>query len=252
LNNIYRRDFIDYYADDKIPEYPPNVKRKLLINMIIDKLIAEKITFDSKVDDDKIKETISAYYKGSVSDDVYEKLKKIILLKGYIKESISFDIPEKEIKDYYDSHSDEFFTKESVLVSQLFFKDESVAKKIYKLIRSDHSKFSEYANIYNEEPYKSKNGNMGWMERGELPTALENVVFKMRKGTVSKPTCSDYGYHIFWLKKKVYSKSIPFENAKERIKRKILENKLNLRYDEMIKNLIKDNEIYVDEEYIYK
>ena len=250
---IYEKDFREYYADKDIENYPPNVKRKLLNNMLTDILISREVK-NIEVDREEVDEVLKKSYGDSIPDKVRSTLENIYKLKKYLQKGneIEIEIGEDEIKEYYDENSSKFYTKKSILASQLFFKKKEKAEEIYKKVRWNKEKFKEFTSKYNEEPYKSNQGNLGWVEYGELPTEIENAVFEIKSGRISRPVKSEFGFHIFWVRKKAGSKYIPLEEAKPRIKKILLEKKINKKYSGLIKNLMQKYKIYINEDYIYK
>ncbi len=249
---IYEKDFLSYYGDRDILSYTPEVKRKLLINMIIDKVVTEELK-NITLPDTETKIVLKQL--GNINNDETKKiLNNIYILHHFLKQKVSmnFDISENEIKNYYNANINKFYKKEALLISQLLFKDKDKSLEIYKELKKDKSKFADYAKIYNNEPYSENGGNLGWIEHGDLPTALENIVFHLRIGRIAKPRKTTYGYQIFWIKKKRKAKYITIQDAAPEIKRAILQKKINKEYASLVENVFKLNNIFINERYLYK
>lgn len=56
--------------------------------------------------------------------------------------------------------------------------------------------FEEVAKLKSLCPSKKKGGNLGWFGRGQMVKEFENAAFLMKKGELSKPIKTQFGYHI--------------------------------------------------------
>ena len=60
--------------------------------------------------------------------------------------------------------------------------------------------FVELARKYSEDGDACRrNGSLPWLTKGQTVKAFENVAFSLKKGEISKPFLSEYGYHIVKL-----------------------------------------------------
>ncbi len=77
------------------------------------------------------------------------------------------------------------------------------AKDIYQLaeVLQQDPRFSLYAMQFSQSPSAANGGSLGWVAKGRLPAALENVFSKLKEGQVSKPVAYGNDYYIFKLEK---------------------------------------------------
>jgi peptidyl-prolyl cis-trans isomerase SurA len=60
--------------------------------------------------------------------------------------------------------------------------------------------FNELAKKYSEEPSAQQSGgDLGWVGRGAMVPAFEAMAFKLKKGEISQPFESPFGFHIMQL-----------------------------------------------------
>ena len=87
--------------------------------------------------------------------------------------------------------------------------------------------FSELATKYSDDKKTGVNGgDLGWLRSYDLLEEFENEMVKMKKGEISKPFTTKYGYHIAFLYDKVENKDLkPF--AEER---NVIAQELTKRY----------------------
>ena len=63
-----------------------------------------------------------------------------------------------------------------------------------------HGKFFEdVAKAISLCPSKKQGGNLGWFSRGQMVKEFENAAFSLKKGEVSKPVKTQFGWHVIKL-----------------------------------------------------
>lgn len=65
-----------------------------------------------------------------------------------------------------------------------------------KLDRGE-SDFASLARLYSADPSGTRGGDLGWVYPGDLHPVMEQTVAKLKKGDISEPTKTPYGWHIF-------------------------------------------------------
>ena len=61
-------------------------------------------------------------------------------------------------------------------------------------------KFEDLAKRFSKCPSKSKGGNLGWFNKGDMVPEFENAAFSAQKGAVVGPVKTQFGYHIILVK----------------------------------------------------
>lgn len=65
-----------------------------------------------------------------------------------------------------------------------------------KILKKEIS-FEEVAKQFSQDPgSKDKGGEVGWVERGQTVPEFEETAFSLKKGELSKPIRTTYGYHL--------------------------------------------------------
>ncbi len=165
-----------------------------------------------------------------------------LLIEKFTYELIKeIDVEEEEVSQYYEEHKEEFLRPERVKVSQILFKNEEKAiETLKKLKNASEENFREVARRESLGVEAWKGGEMGVYERGQLPFEMEGVVFSLKEGELSPVLESSYGYHIFRLDKRYEPELISLEEATPEIKIKLLNQKIRKFISDYL-NELKEN-----------
>jgi len=158
------------------------------------------------------------------TDVLFDKL----LVEKYTYEFVkNIEVKEGEIKEYYKLHKRDFFQPERVRVSQILLKTEDEALVILEKVKtSTEESFRKIVREESTGLEADKGGEMGVFEMGQLPFEMEEVIFSLDEGEISSILSSAYGFHIFRLDKKYGSELISESDASLKIKGMILDQKI--------------------------
>ncbi len=131
-------------------------------------------------------------------------------------------LSDKEIKNFYDLHKDEYKQNEMRDVSYVLFPVKPTEKDTVRIysdfdrIRerlANGEKFSNLANEYSEDPsVKSNNGDLGYFDRNAMVKQFSDAAFDANIGDVVGPVKSPYGLHLIFVEDK------KTENGIEKVK----------------------------------
>jgi peptidyl-prolyl cis-trans isomerase SurA len=62
--------------------------------------------------------------------------------------------------------------------------------------------FQRLASQFSQAAGAANGGDMGWVQEGQLPEELDEILGRMKKGEISQPVRSLAGYHILYLREK--------------------------------------------------
>jgi foldase protein PrsA len=134
----------------------------------------------------------------TVSDLLVRVKQSVVTKKIEAKLSKEKHNPSKaEIQKFYKLHSSEFGTPEKRSVRIILTKKEGQAKAAKKEIESGKS-FASVAKAKSIDPTsKAKGGLMPEVVKGEEQKALEEAVFKAKKGVLGGPVKTPFGYYVY-------------------------------------------------------
>ena len=96
---------------------------------------------------------------------------------------------------------------------------------------------------------KTNGGLLGEVKRGDLSAKLESVAFELPAGQVSDPIEMPYGFHILMVEKRRVSERVPFDEAKDRIRKYLEDQKYQEALATFRKKIRAEAEWCVNEKY---
>ena len=165
-------------------------------------------------------------------------------------------VTDAEIGDYYMNNRRDYDGQEAVHIKQIimFFpgqdnqeekeKINGVMQDILRQLRAGES-FDKLAIRFSQGPTAREGGDIGYIPRGIMPPAVEEIAFTMEPGKISDIIESDQGLSIITVTDRRAGGSSMIESAREEIKEKIMENKIAKKYDDWITDLRKKSLIVV-------
>ncbi len=86
----------------------------------------------------------------------------------------------------------------TVRASHILVKTEEEAKKLKSEIKNE-KEFADKAKEVSLCPSGAEGGDLGWFGRGQMVKPFEDAAFSMKKGEVSDPVKTQFGYHLLYL-----------------------------------------------------
>ncbi len=153
------------------------------------------------------------------------------------------DVLEDEIRDYFDTHTEEFKTPKTVearhiLVNVANDADEATVEaarqKILDVLKKarDGEDFAELAKTHSEGPSKERGGLLGAFKKEDMVAPFSEKAFSMAAGDISEPVRTRFGWHLIKVEKINPETSKALAEASEGIKKNLSREKARaLAYD---------------------
>jgi peptidyl-prolyl cis-trans isomerase SurA len=176
---------------------------------------------------------------GLAWEDYKTQMRNGMLTQEVIRREVGshINIPNEEVKQYYDAHPQEFTRPEQVQISEIFLSTEgkspeeieSVQKKAEDLrnrvMKGDD--FNEIAKRYSEgSTAKDQGGDLGTYKRGALAPQLEDVVFKMEKGQITDVIQTKTGFEVLKVEAHFQAGLQPMDKVENEIMNKLYMSKM--------------------------
>ncbi|SDK39496.1 peptidyl-prolyl cis-trans isomerase D [Maridesulfovibrio ferrireducens] len=180
---------------------------------------------------------IEAYYKANPNSFTVPT-RSIIEYISFTPEELSVyeDVSPEELSSYYAANKDQYEQDEQVKARHiLLLVDENASaadikkaeNKIQKILAKAKSgeDFAKLAKKYSEGPSKTKGGELGWFSRGAMVKPFEDAAFKLKKGQISEPVRTRFGFHIIKVDDTRESGQKAFDQVETEIKNTIAQEK---------------------------
>lgn len=230
---------------EDLKSFPPQTKAFLSspegLNRLKDELIKREVLYEE------------AKKKGLAKSEDFKKrmeeFKKITLINMLLEQelkAVQQDVTEKEAREYYDKHKDEFIKPTERRLSQIVVKNEDEAKKVYEKIDKGEEFEKIAKELSTDEKTKASGGDIGFFKKGQLNQQIENAVSSLRKGQVSMPLTYKGELYIFKVTD-VKGTPVEFDQIKSQLIEQLKAKKQQDWFDSYIEELKKKHKVEVNE-----
>jgi len=226
---------------------PEEIRRNILKRIIEEKLILErgaKLGLD--VDEASLEKALADIRtsnnlaegqlemmlesEGRSLDDYKKTIRNQIMVSKVIQFEIQskMKLSDRQKLSYYRKHQKEFWEAGKVHAYHiLFILDDNLTEEEAQLKKSKArlvlekigkgEDFETLAKIYSEDITASSGGDLGVMERGKMVPEFEKAAFGLKQGEISGIVTTPYGLHIIKVTEKISGRTLPYDEAKEKI-----------------------------------
>ncbi|TGU74507.1 peptidylprolyl isomerase [Geomonas terrae] len=254
---------------EKLPPAEKMGLRSAALNRLVDKkLVEQKIReLDIKVGEDELRASIEDVKKQNnltqealeqalaaqgltfpqYKAQLKEQLERMRLMSQEVRSKIQ--VGEREMREYYDAHSDSYGGAETFHARHIFFKldpkakpedaaaTEKLANEVLAKARAGED-FAALAKKYSQDPAAAKDGgDLGSFKKSDMLPEIGDTVAAMKPGDVSSIVRSPAGLHIIKLEQKSRGTGRPFEEVKDSIEEQLYKKKSDERFNQWVKDL---------------
>jgi peptidyl-prolyl cis-trans isomerase C len=189
---------------------PPAQKRTSLLEFLIDNQLFAEAAESEKLNEGPAFETRLNY------------LKRRALRELYFDKVIKSSVSDADARKIYDEQVKLLKPQEEVSARHILVDTEAEAKALKEKIDKG-ADFAQLAKENSKDPgSKDDGGNLGYFGHGQMVPQFEEVVFKLKKGEVSDPVKTQFGWHLVKLEDRRVKQPPAFEIVKDRIIQSLL------------------------------
>lgn len=232
---------------DQIEGMKPILRKQALESLVNHQLLVQEADREGIKPDEKKIDAQLKEISGRAPDG--ESFKKLLASAGITESQLRQDIGQdlkveallnknvpqkqkasnKEIKDYYREHQEEFKIPERVKASHILVKvdaGDSAEVRAQKKLKAEKLReriekgedFAKLASENSECPSKAQGGDLGYFARGNMVKPFEEAAFGMKKaGQVSGVVETEFGYHLIKLTGREEAGVTPLEKIKDKL-----------------------------------
>lgn len=211
--------------------FDENIRQNVLRGLVAEKLLYQEAL---KAGFDKSKEV----------ERRLQELRRQIVLQTYMESKMDKMASEADLKKAYAEKVKKTEGIEEVKARHILVKTEDEAKKIAGEIKNG-ADFNQLARERSADKGSgAQGGDLGWFTKDKMVPEFADAAFSLKKGEVSDPVKSGFGWHIIKLEDRRGVKPATFEASKEELKSEVVEKAV----EDYITSLIKEANVkYYDE-----
>ncbi len=222
--------------EEQIKSMPPQLQMALMQDPSLKKQLLERwvqLTLMASAARD------AGYAKDPEVQKRIQELTNAVLARKYIEKNLQnkVTVSDAEVQKYYKEHKGQFKREESVKARHILIRvpqgadkkqwDEA-KKKIEGIIArlKKGEDFAKLAKEYSEDPgSKNRGGDLGYFTKGRMVPEFEKAAFALKKGEISGPVKTAFGYHVIKVEDRKPAGEKSFDEVKENIRELLKQQK---------------------------
>jgi peptidyl-prolyl cis-trans isomerase C len=184
---------------------PPATKRRVLVEFLIEnQLFADAAEGQNLGTGAAFNERLQYWRRRALRDAYFDKT---------VRDAVS----DTEARQFYDSQVGGAKAEEEVRASHILVESKEKAREIFEKL-AHGSDFARLAKEHSKDPgSKDRGGDLGFFSRGQMVPQFEEAAFGLKKGEVSEPFQSQFGWHVVKVEDRRQRAAAPFEAVKDRV-----------------------------------
>jgi foldase protein PrsA len=178
---------------------------------------------------------------GQTNEDVLQRV-RLDTLSQKIRDKVTKGkdkVTDQQIADYYNKNKAQFAQPERRDLSIVLTKTEAKAKEAKAALDSGES-FKSVAKKYSiDDASKAQGGKLPAVAKGQQEKAFDEAIFKAKKGKISGPVKTQFGWYVFRVDKVSKASQQTLEQAKTTIKQVLASQNQQKALDEFVKDFRK-------------
>ena len=134
--------------------------------------------------------------QGLTDEQAREAIRQQLVSQALFKKVTgTVKVSDADIKAYYASHKSQYVQPESREVRHILVPKKALADSLYAQLKAG-ANFAKLAKQYSKDPGSAANGGKLTVSKGQTVAEFDKTAFSLKKGQLSAPVKTQYGYHI--------------------------------------------------------
>lgn len=204
-----------------------DMKNNIIKEVVASELIHQEARKERIAADEQVKENI-------------ERFTRKLLQQELIKRKAEEAITEEALRSRYDTLVKDLEGKTEIHARHILVKTEEQAKKLRKRLDKKELSFAKLAEQTSLDTNSAaKGGDLGYFTPGQMIPEFDKAAFALKKGEISQPVKTNFGWHIIKLEDSRPAKAAPFDQVKQKVAQQLRQQVAQ----EYINNLLQDANI---------
>lgn len=133
--------------------------------------------------------------------------RKQLAISRYFEKFLKEKVNDEAVRNYYANNAEKYEAKKIHIAHVLIRTNPKMSKEerqalltkaheVYSRANSNED-FATLVKTYSDDKLSAKKGgDLGWIKEGAIDATFSNKVFTMKKGDISEPISTPYGFHI--------------------------------------------------------
>jgi peptidyl-prolyl cis-trans isomerase C len=197
----------------QLPNLPKKLRYPFVVEFLVERhLLAQLANKEGIAESDDYKRRLAAYQAKALRD-------------SYLSQVISKTVTEDEIKAVYADESKKLTETERVRARHILVASEKEAQAVVEKLAKGE-KFEALAKQFSLDGSKDYGGDLGYFSAPEMVPAFSKAAFELKKGEISKPIKTDFGWHIIRLEDRKQGVAQPYDQVKNAIRNVLVRQKV--------------------------
>jgi len=240
---IDKEEFLAYLEFKRIPTNDEKRVQRALQDYLEREALAEAILDADVIDEAKAEAEANEF-------------RKQMLISRYFETHLKNKVTDAAIENYYSSNTQRY-QNEQVKVAHILLRVPSQmpeterqavlteAHEIHSLLKTG-ADFSELAKTRSQDALSAnKGGDLGWIKKGAIDPLFSKVAFELKRGEVSEPIQTPFGFHILKQVEPLRVHSQPLELVKGDIRYQLRQQVK----DAELARLMADSDIEIEKDF---
>ena len=195
-------------SDDLRPQLekvPANFRFAFVVEYLIERhLLAQEAVKAKTIDTEEYTQRLKFYQAKALRD-------------AYFTDNLATSVTEDAVKAAYEKEAAKVTTEKRARARHILVNSEEDAKKAMARLEKGE-RFEEVAKQLSLDGSRDYGGDLGFFTAAEMVPAFSKAVFSLKKGEVSPPVKTDFGWHIIKLEDVQEGGAQPFEQVRNPIR----------------------------------
>jgi peptidyl-prolyl cis-trans isomerase C len=139
-----------------------------------------------------------------------------VLMEALLDKATKSAVTEEARRKLYEESVSKLTPEEEVRARHILVDSEDKAKEVIAKLKAG-GEFAALAKEYSKDPGAAEGGDLGYFTKDQMVVEFADAAFKMKKGDISDPVKTQFGWHVIKLEDRRQKPVPAFEQVKDQI-----------------------------------